>query len=87
MSFIGEYQDWQYWDEYCAHELRPKYPQLYVYSRWLRFVWSYIPFKINVTICKYRGHNIVMEADIGPDSGIEYWECTRCGFSGSYTYY
>lgn len=34
-----------------------------------------------------EGHNYTVTADIGPDSGAEYFECKKCGVSHDVVYY
>ena len=38
-------------------------------------------------VCKFRGHVIVNESSIGPDSGSEHLYCERCGWSDTIVYY
>lgn len=37
--------------------------------------------------CRYLGHRIACESDITPEHGIEYFECSRCGWSHEHVYF
>lgn len=37
--------------------------------------------------CEIYGHKLVMQSNIGPESGSEYYHCKKCSFSGSHIYY
>lgn len=50
-------------------------------------VYEFLVALVPNTLCHFKGHKWVVESDIGPDSGSEYFECTRCGFSHDITYY
>lgn len=67
-------------------------PKRFIYNwmfitRWPRFVYWQIAWEVPRLICKIRGHNYEDCSSIGPDSGTEAYECSRCGHSWSHTYY
>lgn len=44
-------------------------------------------YRVNVLVCKQRGHKIEVEGHAGPESGYEDFYCKRCGWSDHHTYY
>lgn len=43
--------------------------------------------QLRKTICKWYGHKIESDANVGPDSGSETLYCRRCGDSWHHIYY
>jgi hypothetical protein len=50
----------------------------------LFYIW-YLEYQS--TICKHKGHRLLVETQAGPESGSDYIECTRCGWSHEHIYY
>ena len=40
-----------------------------------------------IFMCKHFGHKLESEYDVGPEYGIEYIDCQRCGLSYRHIYY
>jgi len=53
------------------------------------FTWLRINLDLVVgsLLCKYRGHDIECESFAGPESGVEYFNCRRCGWGSKHIYY
>lgn len=51
-------------------------------------LWHEIRYGIvAAAICRWKGHDLVVESHVSPDSASEDWECRRCGAGGTHTYF
>jgi len=90
MNLTERYRDWLFWDhyDYGAWRSPSRLERMWMVAfRWPRFVYWQIVWEVPRLICKIRGHNMEDCSSIGPNSGTEAYECKRCGYSWSHTYY
>ena len=75
--------EWDFYKYCCGLEGNVK-------IRWYHFItFLYTGFKFWILslVCKVKGHDIEMDGWCTPNTGGESWECKRCGWGGSHTYY
>jgi hypothetical protein len=46
-----------------------------------------VQFTLEYTVCRWKGHELEVEGDMGPDHGYEYVSCKRCDWSKTIKYY
>jgi hypothetical protein len=70
---LEEGKTWRWWRNVPAH--------------WYAFLNNAWRPLLGATWCKWRGHDLEFDHVCGPESGAEYWNCNRCGWSHRHIYY
>lgn len=84
------YKDFLFWDLYdygCYRHIGRLERAILHVTRWPRFVWWVLDIKVRQIICRLFDHSLVWDHDVGPDSGSEWCECSRCGYYWQHRYY